>query len=177
MDARVIFSKKTKEEMEKPLGRQAKGVILYNKLKELDESGRLSLARNKHEVARLCGYTNDKKGWNWASNMVKKGALIETVIGYLPNGKMEYEYHVGNRAPKVPNADKILEEREKLWLPKAEREAERKKETMVKAMAEDIKSSSPKITVKYGELSFEIDKNNYEFALNLIHDLIARDKE
>ena len=177
MDARVIFSKKTKEEMNRPLGRQAKGVILYNKLKELDESGRLSLARNKYEVARLCGYTNEKNGWNWVANLVKRGTLTETAIGYLPNGKMEYEYHIGNRAPKVPNADKIIEEREKLWLPKAEREAERKKEAMVKAMAEDIKSSSPKIVVKYGELSFEIDKNNYEFALNLIHDLIAKDKE
>lgn len=160
MDARVIFRKETLNAMNKPLGRQEKGVLLYNKLKELDEKGYLSQAKSRVDVARMCGYTNYKSGWAWVANMVRKGSLKEILVGKTPDGKNEYEYHIGSRKPLVVNPEQYIE---------------KNKHAKVQGTI-TVEPQPTKIVIKYKELSVELDQADSAFALQLIAELIDKIK-
>lgn len=95
--SRLIFSRETKEKMNKGLDALELGKLRFNKLKELEENGRLGQARNRYELARLLGFTEQqkKKGYQWVSNNVRRQHIIERVTGINKKGKMEFEYSVG----------------------------------------------------------------------------------
>lgn len=92
--SRLTFRKETKEKMEKPLTAMEKGKLMWGKIVEAEKSGRLQQAKSRVDVAHIAGYTDDKRGYSWASNMIKRGAIVETI--YAPG---EYTYAVG-QAPK-----------------------------------------------------------------------------
>lgn len=81
--------------MEKPLNVMEKGKLMWAKIVEAEKSGRLQQAKNRIDVAHIAGYTDgDRRGSAWVSNMVKRGAIVETI--YAPG---EYTYFIG-KAPK-----------------------------------------------------------------------------
>lgn len=100
--SRLIFTKETKEKMNKELTRRERGKLRYNKLKELADNGKLSLAKNRTEVANLVGMPNDgatKTGYKWVSGLIRNGYIKETIIGIGRNGKMEFEYSLTSKKP------------------------------------------------------------------------------
>lgn len=98
--SRLILSKETKEKLGKNLGSHAKGKLLYGKLTELDNSGLLSKATNRFDVARLVGYPAEKlnAGYSWLANLIRRGHVKETLIEIGKNGDPIYEYHVTGTA-------------------------------------------------------------------------------
>lgn len=101
--SRLTFRKETKEKMKKDLSVREKGKILFAKLKDLDDSGMLSKAKSRADVATLVGYTEEraKAGYSWVSNLIRRGNLRETILEWSPSGKMIAEYHVA----KSPDYD------------------------------------------------------------------------
>lgn len=100
--SRLIFTKETKEKMNKELTRKEKGKLRYNKLEELADNGKLSLAKNRIEVANLVGVPDNgptKTGYKWVSGLVRNGYVKETVTGIGRNGKMEFEYSLTSKKP------------------------------------------------------------------------------
>lgn len=94
--SRLIFTKETKEKMEKGLNATQRGILRWSKIKEAEDEGRLTLAKNRNEVANIAGFTelNKTRGYQWVSNMISRGHLKEVVLGIGKDRKMEYEYHV-----------------------------------------------------------------------------------
>lgn len=98
--SKLTLRKETLEKMEKPLTAMEKGKLLWEKIVEAEKNGRLQQAKSRVDVAHIVGYTNDKRGYAWTSNMIKRGAIVETI--YSPG---EYTYAVGE-APKFEYARK-----------------------------------------------------------------------
>lgn len=82
--------------MENELNGLQKGKLRWQKLKEAEESGKLSMAKNRYEVANLCGFTNEERnrGYNWVAGKIRAGQLEEAIHALGDYGKMEYEYHL-----------------------------------------------------------------------------------
>ena len=94
--SRLIFSKETKNKIEKDLNASQRGQLRWERVKESDKHGSLAMAKNRNEVANLAGFTKENKdrGYQWVSNMVAREHLQEIVQGIGKNGRIEYEYHV-----------------------------------------------------------------------------------
>ena len=100
--SRLIFTKETKEKMNKELTKREKGKLRYNRLEELAGNGKLALAKNRTEVAHLVGMPDDgptKTGYKWVSGLVRNGYIKETIVGIGRNGKMEFEYSLTSKKP------------------------------------------------------------------------------
>lgn len=94
--SRLIFSKETKNKIEKDLNASQRGQLRWDRIKEADRHGSLAMAKNRNEVANLAGFTKENKdrGYQWVSNMILRKHLQEIAQGIGKNGRIEYEYHV-----------------------------------------------------------------------------------
>lgn len=94
--SRLTFTKETKEKMSKGLNRLQKGKLHWAKLREAEASGKLDFAKNRYEVANLCGYTEAERsrGHSWVTHKIMNHQLQETLHGIGKDGRMEYEYHI-----------------------------------------------------------------------------------
>ena len=101
MDARVSVSKETISEAEKKLTTAHRGALLAERLAEVAESGKLSLARSRSDVASMVGYTAGQRasGYAWVKRMIKIGRLTEEFDSMNKYGKAEYRYYYN--PPKV----------------------------------------------------------------------------
>lgn len=80
--------------MGRSLSTHGKREVLWKRLKELSDNGKLSMCKSRKEVARMVGYTADREqtGYLWVSGMIRQGKLKETVMGIDNRGYMEYDY-------------------------------------------------------------------------------------
>lgn len=92
--SKLTLTKETKEKMEKPLSAMERGKLMWAKIVEAERDGRLQQAKYRNDIASIAGYTDKKRGYSWVSNMIKRGAIRETI--YAPG---EYTYAIGE-APK-----------------------------------------------------------------------------
>lgn len=94
--SRLIFSKETKKKMAEELTPMQKCKLRWERLKEAENHGSLSKAKNRYEVANLVGFSEKEraKGYHWVSDMVYSKRIQEIMLGMSKDGKMEYEYHV-----------------------------------------------------------------------------------
>ena len=101
MDARVSVSKETISKAEKKLTTAHRGALLAERLAEVAESGKLSLARSRSDVASMVGYTAGQRasGYAWVKRMIKIGRLTEEFDSMNKYGKAEYRYYYN--PPKV----------------------------------------------------------------------------
>lgn len=101
MDARVSVSKETISKAEKKLTTVHRGALLAERLAEVAESGKLSLARARFDVASMVGYTAGQRasGYAWVKRMIKIGRLTEEFDSMNKYGKAEYRYYYN--PPKV----------------------------------------------------------------------------
>lgn len=101
MDARVSVSKDTISKAEKKLTTVHRGALLAERLAEVAESGKLSLARTRSDVASMVGYTSGQRasGYAWVKRMINIGRLTEEFDSIDKYGKAEYRYYYN--PPKV----------------------------------------------------------------------------
>ena len=101
MEARVSVSKDTISKAEKKLTTVHRGALLAERLAEVAESGKLSLARARFDVASMVGYTSGQRasGYAWVKRMIKIGRLTEEFDSINRYGKAEYRYYYN--PPKV----------------------------------------------------------------------------
>ena len=104
MDARVSVSEDTISKAEKELSRVKRGALLAERLAEVAESGKLSLARTCFDVASMAGYTEGQRasGYAWVKRMIKIGVLTEEFDGIGKYGKAEYRYYYNPPKTKTP---------------------------------------------------------------------------
>lgn len=172
MNARVIF---TKEFLEKTKGNtmskskykanlnQCK--IYFERLADLDSTGELSKYNTRSEVAKAVGFTNNRKGYTWVCNAIKRGRIKEVLIDTY-GGKNFYEYHYGRDA----------QERGKyIRRPKAVslgvQEAVKEFPKLVKPVDQQT-AATAKLSVKYGnaEITFT-DSVPVEYVVALVKQL------
>lgn len=104
MDARVSVSKDTISKAEKKLTTVHRGALLAKRLAEVAESGKLSLARTRSDVASMVGYTSGQRasGYAWVKRMIKIGRLTEEFDSMDKYGKAEYRYYYNPPMIKEP---------------------------------------------------------------------------
>ena len=96
--SKVSVSEETKNKSK--LNVFQKGALRFEKLKNADNNGTLTAAKNRIDVAYICGYPEEQKGngYAWVSRMIRQGVLAETVR-YFDNGKAINEYHTTGKEP------------------------------------------------------------------------------
>ena len=155
MEARVSFTKETREQLEKGLTRRQAGKLRFKRLKEHDDEGRLSAAKNRWDLASMVGLGGVKAGYAWVSNLINRGHITETLLGTAPNGKLEYEYHIV-REPSY-NTHKV---------------ASPKVENKVSVAKVEATADKTKMVIKYKELVIEIDNVSEAMVTSVITKLI-----
>lgn len=151
-----------------------RGEQLYNKLKELSESGELSLAKTRYDVASLMGYTRDerKKGYTWVSRMIREGVLDEQLQEFDINNKAVNNYYLtgktlsyragrikGKFYPKCqPKKERIV----RLW----ENEAKDISSTLVQKTTPS--RIIPKVSVYYGDKTVVFEQVDVEMTKELL---------
>ena len=96
-----ILTKETKEKMSKKISDRRKGELRMDKLKELAESGKLAMIKNKGDLAEAVGFPHSKRstsGYQWVKYRVDRGDLNERFLGYK-DGIAEYEYSMLEQPP------------------------------------------------------------------------------
>ena len=93
--SKLTFTRETKEKMSKQLSHFEKGKLRWERLKELDSSGELDKARNRREISGMLGLGhNYGAGYSWISNMISRGHVKETLLGFNKYNQPEYEYSI-----------------------------------------------------------------------------------
>lgn len=107
MDARVSVSKDTISKAENKLTTVHRGALLAERLAEVAESGKLSLARARFDVASMVGYTTGQRasGYAWVKRMIKIGRLTEEFDSINKYGKAEYRYYYNPPMIKEPEPE------------------------------------------------------------------------
>lgn len=151
-----------------------RGEQLYNKLKELSESGELSLAKTRYDVASLMGYTRDerKKGYNWVSRMIREGVLDEQLQEFDINNKAVNNYYLTGktlsyRAGRIkgkfyPKCQPKKEMVTRLW--------ERGTESVATTPTKVGKAPRiiPKVSVYYGDKTVVFEQVDVEMTKELL---------
>lgn len=157
--SRLIFTKETKDKMEKELNATQRGVLRWNKIKEADEDGRLGLARNRNEVANIAGFTKENKtrGYQWVSNMIGRKHLREVMLGVGHDRKMEYEYHI------VDDPDYTKSKAHKARKNKIKNVVNTEKPVKPMMQISEVPSTATyKIEITRGDMTIKIDLANYD---------------
>lgn len=170
MEARVIFTKKIKELLNKDLSVRERGKLLFSRLQELDDSGVLSKAKSRADVATMVGYTTEqaKAGYSWVSNLIRRGNLSETILEWSPSGKMIAEYHV----VKSPDYDyQETKRRTDSRKKRAEHVAKELRcwQEQAPILEEEKPTTNPiKIEITCGDMTIKVEMGNHEEASKLI---------
>ena len=157
MEARVIFSKETKEKMEKGLTRKERNELRLKRLKELDASGELIKATSRLEVSRLMGF-NERKygaGYSWISKLVRDGYLKETLLLTSQSGRPEFEYRIA-RGARPKSSDRTT------------------RRTSTRPRQRIDTSKIQKVVIRYGELSIELEQVDQAFISQVVSSLIDK---
>ena len=178
--SRITFTKETKKKMKKELDRWVSGRIRYEKLLNLSNEGKLSLAKTRKDIAKMEGYImpeQEHRGTAWVGILVKRRNLIENIVGFNRNGRPEYEYSIG----KMPD-----------YIDRPTRKSSKKVTGPVKAPVIEqpildipneqptvtkVDNDSMKIMISYKDLKIELDNLNPDFARDVIVSLIDKAKE
>lgn len=95
--SRITISDETREKNQ--LNKRQQGRLRYKRLQEMEQSGELSMATTRGELAEMLGYPKgNKTGVSWVNNMVNRGYISETLVG-LEGGKMRKEFHLTSKVP------------------------------------------------------------------------------
>lgn len=93
----VIISEETRKKNQ--LNKRQQGKLRYQRLQELEQSGALSNASTRNELAQMLGFgSGEKRGISWVNNMVNRGYIKEYIAG-TEKGKVMKEFHLTSKAP------------------------------------------------------------------------------
>ena len=168
--SRLTFTDETKKRMTKGLTKREKGRLRFERLKEAAEDGRLQRAKTRAEVAHLAGFTRGqyKTGYSWVMNMLTRKHLFERISGMAPNGRAEYEYTLGPDPIYGVKTDAVVQH------------ISQKKDEMAGKCYEvateepKVLATPNKVTIKYGELSIELEQISAKVVAELVTDLLNK---
>lgn len=166
--SRLTFTKETKEKMEKGINHFKKGELRWQKLQELEDTGKLSKARNRQDITSMMGLgTGYGAPYTWLSHMISRGSIKEVLLGFDRNKRPEYEYHLTNT--NRPNYEKYGKaNRPKPIIPSVEKDIETTDKT-IRVCPETC--DKVKATIKYGELTIEIESIDRSMIEHIIKTL------
>ena len=163
--SKLIFSKETKDKMNEPINHFKRGELRWKRIKECDDNGTLSKAKNRMDIVEMLGSERKYNAvYNWISNMVVRGLIKETMTGFNNNGKMEYEYHIV-KAPNFNPANNALKGRKIMKKPTPE---------AVTIPVIDKEPKQAKVVIRYKELSIELDGVDETIIENIVDRLANR---
>lgn len=141
--SKITISEETRKQNQ--LSKREQGRLRFEKLAELDTSGRLQFATTRNELAQMVGYPRgDKTGISWVNNMVNRGFISETLVG-REGAKLKKEFHLTGKKPDY-EFTAVKKAHQKM---KAEQKA---KEIVLKEKLKEVEKSS-NLTITKGDLS------------------------
>lgn len=171
MEARVILTKETKEKMEKGISHFRKGELRWQKLQELEDTGKLGKARNRQDITSMMGLgTGYGAPYTWLSNMISRGSIKEILLGFDKNSRPEYEYHLTNtNRPNYTNIGKAN-------IPKPNQaSAMPAPEPIVEGFTGKVctvpTNDGTKMVIKYKDLTIEIENVDVSIVNGIIETL------
>lgn len=131
--------------MEEGLTTSQKGKLRWERIKEAEEHGSLSSAKNRYEVANIAGFTEEdrNRGYQWVSNMITRKHLKEVMTGVGKNGKFEYEYHTVEEPDYSRNKARVA---------RLKKQQQRKKEEAVQVTKKQEKTVMERGKELFGKL-------------------------
>lgn len=166
--SRLTFTKETKDKMEKGINHYRKGELRWQKLQELEDTGKLSKARNRQDVTSMMGLgTGYGAAYTWLSHMISRGSIKEILLGFGKNERPEYEYHLTNT--NRPNYEKFG----KANIPKPSRTPAPKQPVIVEKTTMETTDTviTTKATIKYGDLVIELEGIDSRIIENIVSKL------
>ena len=161
--SKVIISEETKKQNQ--LSKRQQGKLRYERMVELDRTGKLSEASTRNEVAVMLGFpSNSKTGISWVNNQVNRGYLAETLVGY-EGGKMRKEFHTTNKQPDYDF--KRLKEATK----RARAERKAKQIEIEKKIEEDKQSAT--LTITKGDMTISTTLDGRDIV-NVIINILTK---
>lgn len=151
--------------MEKPINHFKRGELRWNRIKECEDDGTLSKARNRMDIVEMLGSERKYNAvYTWVSNMITRGFIKETMYGVNNNGKMEYEYHTV-RTPNFSPAKNAHKGRKVTKKPTPK---------TVAIPVIDKEPKQAKVVIRYKELTIELDGINETIIENIVDRLANR---
>lgn len=167
--SRLTFTKETKEKMEKGISQFKKGELRWKKLQELEDTGKLSKARNRQDIISMMGLgTGYGAPYTWLSHMIVRGSIKEILLGFDKNDRPEYEYHLTNE--NRPNYERFGKSNR----PKPSRASALEQPVIVERAtmaATDTTVVTTKATIKYGDLVIELEGIDSRIIENIVSKL------
>lgn len=153
--SKVIISEETRQKNQ--LNKRQQGKLRYEKLQELEQSGELSMASTRNELATMLGYPKgNKTGISWVNNMVNRGYIKETIMG-TNRGKVMKEFHLTS---KVPDYDF------------SQARAKGKAKAVAKIQPTEPETNQPirqtRVVVEYCGMTITVDNGGAEYVSDII---------
>lgn len=166
--SRLTFTKETKDKMEKGISQFRKGELRWQKLQELENTGKLSKARNRQDITNMMGLgTGYGAPYTWLSHMISRGSIKEILLGFDKNDRPEYEYHLTNK--NKPNYERFGKSNR----PKPSETSAPKQPVIVEnaTMKTTDTVVTTKATIKYGDLVIELEGIDSRIIENIVSKL------
>lgn len=168
MEARVILTKETTDKMKKGISQFRKGELRWQKLQELEDTGKLNKARNRQDIIGMMGLgTGYGAPYTWLSNMISRGSIKEILLGFDKSQRPEYEYHLTD--DNRPNYERIgkANKPKPTSTPTASKPVTVERNTTVTTNT----ATKMKATIRYGDLAIELDSIDSSVIENIISKL------
>lgn len=160
--------------MEKGLNKRERGRLRFEKLKEAEANGKLQKAKTRMEVAQLAGFSEHqyKTGYSWVMNMLTRKHLIEHISGRFPNGRAEYEYHIGTE-PDYNLVGATKGRAKARTKQKVEQTTAGRCHTWTDE-ASTLLNNAMRVIIKYGETTIELEQVESSTAINLVVEVLNK---
>lgn len=151
--------------MNEPINQFKRGELRWKRIKECEDNGTLSKARNRMDIVEMLGSERKYNAiYNWVSNMIAKGFIKETMTGADNSGKMEFEYYT----VRTPNFSPAKNAR------KGRKIMEKPTSKIVAIPVIDEEPKRAKVVVRYRELTIELDGVDETTIENIVDRLANR---
>ena len=152
--------------MSKSISTHKKGELRWNKLKELEDTGRLSNAKNRKEVSAMMGLGNGYgAGYTWLSSMIKRGYVKEELFGFDKYDRPEYIYHLVGKPSYSPGvkSKKTVEETAKISAPEP-----------VPLVSIPEANDRVRAIIRYKDITIEFENINDSIVGSIVEKIINR---
>ena len=155
----VIISEETRKKNQ--LNKRQQGRLRYKRLQELEQSGELSNASTRNELAELLGYPKgNKTGISWVNNMVNRGYIKEYIAG-TEKGKVMKEFHLTSKIPDYDFSQARAKNKQLKQLPKEQPIMSEQNEVV-------IAPQKSRVVVEYCGMTITMENVGAEYVSEII---------
>lgn len=144
------------------LSNKEKGRRRVERLRGISASGDIGKCKDRVELAKACGYTNEKAGGVWVGRMIKKG-YIKEYHAYDPDNPFAKRYKV---TPKIAKYNKRDRRSRRASVPSVVVPAQT--QVMPTKPAE---KSEGKVAVEYGMMKITFENVSAEYISKVLKEL------